>query len=165
MGKPLSILLDRIEQEESMTEALRAARANEELAAKLELYGQFVGSWVLDVNFHHRDGSVRRTAGELHFSWVLDGKAIQDVWIYPARRLRGDRPAEGWHACGSTFRWYDPAIDAWHIALVRSQPAYRNPPDRPGGGRRNRADRRRPQRFAEPLEVRRDHGTVFHPAR
>lgn len=33
-----------------------------------------------------------------------------------ARRLRGEIPAEPWHAYGSTFRWYDPGIDAWHIA-------------------------------------------------
>jgi len=98
-----------------MLEALHAAGANEALASRLELYGRFVGSWRLDVNYHHRDGSIRRTEGELHFSWVLNGKAIQDVWIYPARRIHGDQPSEPWHAYGSTFRWYDPIIDAWHI--------------------------------------------------
>jgi len=98
-----------------MLDALHASRANEALASKLDLYGRFVGSWHLDVNFHPYDGAIRRTEGELHFNWVLDGRAVQDVWIYPARRLRGDQPAEPWHAYGSTFRWYEPTIDAWHI--------------------------------------------------
>ncbi len=103
------------EQDTPMLEALQAGQANYELASKLELYGRFVGSWQLDVNFHQRDGSISRTEGELQFSWVLDGRAIQDVWIYPARRLRSEQPTEAWHAYGSTFRWYDPVIDAWHI--------------------------------------------------
>lgn len=100
-----------------MLEALHAEQADKALAAKLALYGQFVGSWHVDVDFQPVNGSTRRAEGEWHFSWVLDGKAVQDVWIFPARRLRGgDRPAtEPWYMYGSTFRWYDPAIDAWHI--------------------------------------------------
>lgn len=99
-----------------LTQALHAQRADEALAAKLALYGRFIGSWTLDVSSHQRDGSVGRALGELHFGWVLGGTAVQDTWIYPARHLRREAPAEPWHAYGSTFRWYDPGIDAWHIA-------------------------------------------------
>jgi hypothetical protein len=100
----------------AMLEALHAKQPNEALASKLQLYGQFVGSWHIDIDFHPLAGPERRAEGEWHFSWILDGKAIQDVWIFPARRLRvHDQPAEPWHMYGSTFRWYDPAIDAWHI--------------------------------------------------
>jgi hypothetical protein len=99
-----------------MLEALNAGTPNAALAAKLHLYGQFVGSWRADIDYHALDGSKHSAEGEWHFSWVLDGKAIQDVWIFPARRLRaGGKPTEAWHRYGSTFRWYDPAIDAWHI--------------------------------------------------
>jgi hypothetical protein len=99
-----------------MVDALHAAQPDGALAAKLHLYGQFVGSWDLDVELHPPGGSTRRAGGEWHFSWVLGGKAIQDVWIFPARRLREEgRPADWWHMYGSTFRWYDAAIDAWHI--------------------------------------------------
>lgn len=99
----------------AMLDALHAGEPNAALASKLRLYGQFVGSWELDIEWHPPTGVVR-AAGEWHFGWVLDGRAIQDVWIFPARRLRGSLPAaQPWHFYGSTFRWYEPAIDAWHI--------------------------------------------------
>ena len=99
-----------------MLEALHAPQPNEAMASKLRLYGQFVGSWQVDIDYHAPDGATHRVEGEWHFSWVLDGRAIQDVWIFPARRLRGgEKPPEPWYMYGSTFRWYDPAIDAWHI--------------------------------------------------
>jgi hypothetical protein len=97
-----------------MLEALGSTTPNETLASRLQLYGRFVGSWHLDVDFHPLNAPTRRAEGEWHFSWVLDGKAVQDVWIFPARRLRAG-PGDPWHMYGTTFRWYDPAIDAWHI--------------------------------------------------
>ncbi len=102
------------ERQIPMLEALHSTQPNEALAAKLRLYGQFVGSWDLDIEHHPLNGPSRRAQGEWHFACVLDGKAIQDVWIFPARRLRR-QPPEPWYRYGSTFRWYDPAIDAWHI--------------------------------------------------
>jgi hypothetical protein len=100
-----------------MLDALHTTQPTAALASKLQLYGQFVGSWRLDVDYHALDGSQQHTEGEAHFAWVLEGRAIQDVWIFPTRQLRsGESPAEGWYRYGSTFRWYDPAIDAWRIS-------------------------------------------------
>jgi hypothetical protein len=98
---------------QAMLDALHAPHPDPALAAKLQLYGQFVGSWDLGIDFHPPGAATIRAEAEWHFDWVLDGKAVQDVWIFPARRLRAT-PAP-WHMYGSTFRWYDPAIDAWHI--------------------------------------------------
>jgi hypothetical protein len=101
-----------------MLDALHADRPNETLAPKLRLYGQFVGSWHLNIDYLPANGPARHDEGEWHFGWVLDGKAIQDVWIFPPRRKRdAGKPPEPWNAYGSTFRWYDPAIDAWHITF------------------------------------------------
>lgn len=99
--------------ETPMLDALHAARPDAALADRLDLYGRFVGSWRVDVDDLPPNGPPRHAEGEWHFAWVLDGRAIQDVWIFPARHLR--HGAEPWHKYGSTFRWYDPAIDAWHI--------------------------------------------------
>src|SRR5262249_29555759 len=53
---------------------------------------------------------------EWHFGWVLEGRAIQDVWIVPPRgsQRQGDAAANV-HVYGTTLRVYDPRIDAWQI--------------------------------------------------
>ncbi|HEX9464205.1 MAG TPA: hypothetical protein VGB82_16525 [Alphaproteobacteria bacterium] len=107
-----------------MLEALHAAEPDPALAAKLQLYGQFVGSWTLDIDHHPLNGPHRQAEAEWHFDWVLDGKAVQDVWIYPARHVRAGKPPEPWHCWGSTFRYYDPTIDAWHITYFDPSKAF-----------------------------------------
>jgi hypothetical protein len=102
---------------QAMLEALQAPAPGAALAPTLQTYGRFVGSWTLDVAWHPPGGApVRKAAGEWHFAWVLDGRAIQDVWIFPSRAHRTTQ--EPWHFYGSTMRWYDPQIDAWHITYV-----------------------------------------------
>ena len=72
-------------------------------AAQMRLYAWLVGSWELEGVVHADDGTTHRGRGEVHAAWVLDGRAIQDVWILPGV----------FH--GTTLRIYDPGIDAWHI--------------------------------------------------
>ena len=58
----------------------------------------------------------RRRAGEWHFGWALEGRAIQDVWIVPPRgELRHGDAAANFNSYGATLRVYDPDIDAWRI--------------------------------------------------
>ena len=78
-------------------------------AARMDLYAWLIGSWDLDVIEYHEDGSTRRRPAEWHFGWVLEGRAIQDVWIIPPRGLRqGD--AVMWDNTGTMHRArpYDP---------------------------------------------------------
>ena len=104
----------------AMLDALGAAKPHAPLAAKLVLYGRFVGSWRADIDYYPPDGEPARHAeGEWHFGWVLEGRAIQDVWIFPAR-AEGGSPAAPWYFYGTTLRWYDPAIDAWHITFTEA---------------------------------------------
>jgi hypothetical protein len=67
------------------------------------LYGWLIGDWVMDAKLHLEDGRITEGAGEIHFGWVLEGRAIQDVWVLPGV----------FH--GTTLRVYDPALEAWHI--------------------------------------------------
>lgn len=83
---------------------LTATGPHPDLGANADLYGQFVGSW--DVDNHYFDestGEWRDTKREVHFGWILGGRAIQDLWGHPERGF------------GTTIRCYDPAIDAWRI--------------------------------------------------
>lgn len=81
-----------------------------------DAYGWLVGSWDLEVlRYRAADVSMQGIAGEAHFGWVLEGRAIQDVWIMPRcaqRTLDSDRVNNMY---GTTLRVWDPAIRAWQI--------------------------------------------------
>ncbi|WP_439500062.1 hypothetical protein [Bosea sp. (in: a-proteobacteria)] len=70
---------------------------------KLDLYGWLIGAWTMDAVIHADDGARHEGRGEIRFGWVLEGRAIQDVWVLPG------------FFYGTTLRVYDPALDAWHI--------------------------------------------------
>jgi len=94
-----------------MYKALFSQGPHPDFADKLSLFGQFVGSWDVDVIDHLPDGSAQVVKGEAHFGWALEGRAILDVWIIPRRELRSEMPGIGDY--GATLRFYDPDIDAW----------------------------------------------------
>ena len=90
-------------------------------ASKLQLYAFLVGHWDTRIVAFADDGARHESRGEIHAGWVLEGRAIQDVWLTPPR---DQRPAAGeplpklpvtgaWY--GSTLRVYDPVLDAWRI--------------------------------------------------
>jgi hypothetical protein len=87
----------------SFVDALHAARPAPDHADKLGLYGWLIGQWEMDATVYRDDGTRHKGRGEIHFGWVLEGRAIQDVWILPDIFY------------GTTLRIYDPNIDAWHI--------------------------------------------------
>ena len=96
-------------------EALSAPGPAQDRTSGLQLYAFLVGSWTLDVRYPQPGGTSLRSRGEVHAGWVLEGRAIQDVWIVPARGLaRGELPAPS-EFYGTTLRVYDPGLDAWHI--------------------------------------------------
>ncbi len=100
-----------------LPEALHADGPHPELADELRLFGQFVGSWRLAWSGADADGRPAAMSGELHFGWVLGGRAVQDVWIVPARGDPGEgRPPLAFH--GSTIRFYDRALGAWRSTWV-----------------------------------------------
>lgn len=82
---------------------------------RMELYGWLIGSWALDIVRYRPDGTTWRRKGEWHFGWVLEGRAIQDVWIVPPRGAREGDAAANVNSYGTTLRVYDPRIDAWQI--------------------------------------------------
>ena len=87
----------------SFIETLHTDGPAADRADKMALYGWLIGRWEMDATVHFDDGREHTGKGEIHFGWVLEGRAIQDVWILPGV----------FH--GTTLRVYDPALDAWHI--------------------------------------------------
>jgi hypothetical protein len=87
----------------SFATALHNAGPAPDRADKLSLYGWLIGDWSMDAVVYRDDGTEHHGFGEIHFGWVLEGRAIQDVWILPGVFY------------GTTLRVYDPGLDAWHI--------------------------------------------------
>ena len=102
---------------ETMLSVLGARGPHPSLGADAHAFDQFVGHWDADFGFHDGTGRVRHRRGELFFGWVLDGHAVQDVWItYPSageeRRI------------GTTIRIFDKTSRQWRIVFVQPQYDY-----------------------------------------
>ena len=101
--------------------ALHANGPASDRTEALKLYGQFIGDWDADIVTYTPDGIRHQGQGEIHFGWILEGRAIQDVWMIPRRNeRRPDAPvmpvAGNWY--GTTLRIYDPALGAWRILWI-----------------------------------------------
>jgi len=82
-----------------------------------DVYGWLCGSWDLTVlRYRGLDVSVQGLTGEVHAARVLEGRAVQDVWIMPRVPERADRPNRTMNMFGTTLRSWDPATRAWRIA-------------------------------------------------
>jgi hypothetical protein len=96
-----------------MIKGLSADGPDPELKEKLMLFGQFVGDWdILEDRFFRQDGTEFVQSGELHWGWILDGRAVQDVWMFRDEDTKRLIPA------GTTVRFYDPEIDAWQSTWI-----------------------------------------------
>ncbi len=100
---------------DSMIVALQASGPHPDQASHLMLFGQFVGAWDVDVTNITPNGTKKELKGEWHFGWVLEGRAIMDVWIAPRRSLRG---SEDPYEYGATLRFFDPTIQAWRSTWI-----------------------------------------------
>ena len=74
---------------------------NAELPEEFDYFGKLVGSWSID---YVDNSNARSRKGEWHFSWVLDGMAIQDIIVLPGFET------------GTTLRVYRPGTGIWDIA-------------------------------------------------
>jgi hypothetical protein len=100
---------------EPLLEILAPTSRSPDINPDDDLFGFLIGSWELDIVAYPDDGTVTHSTGEAHVAWVLDGRAIQDVFINPQRSDRTpDSPKfANWY--GTTFRFFDPSIRAWHV--------------------------------------------------
>lgn len=89
---------------------LNADEPNELYRDKLMLFGQFVGDWdIVECRNLTDKGTWATSKGELHWGWILDGRALQDIWM--------TTDPVAWDM-GTTVRFYDPKIDAWHSVWI-----------------------------------------------
>ena len=96
-----------------MIAALPALGPHRSLGDQARLFDRFVGTWDFECLLYAADGSVTRFPGEWIFGWVLDGRAMQDVWIgYLKSRMPGER------GVGTSVRFYDATSGLWRVVWV-----------------------------------------------
>jgi hypothetical protein len=98
-----------------MINVLGSADANLSVGDEAKTFDRLVGTWDADFSFHRADGSVSHKKGELLFGWVMDGHAIQDLWIgYPTEGQKE-------RTIGTTIRFFDTALKQWRVVFVNPQ--------------------------------------------
>jgi hypothetical protein len=105
-------------KEPSMTEALYSTASSAEIPEKDRIYDWLIGSWAARVVDHGEDGSKRESKGEWHFSHVLEGRAVQDVWISPPRSARSPETSKIGNRYGTSIRYVNPNDRRWHVVWI-----------------------------------------------
>ncbi len=104
-----------IQTKASFESALVSSGRSAEIPENFDTYGWLVGSWDLDVVYYWANVAGRGLKGELHASWVLEGRAIQDLWIMPRIADRTPSLDKTTNMYGTTMRVWDSSIQAWRI--------------------------------------------------
>jgi uncharacterized protein len=108
----------------SFAKALISDEPSTELGDAAEAFAWLIGGWEAQVRDFDPDGRVRHGSGEWWFSWALEGRAIQDVWISPPRRKRitnqgkPSDPSSASNRYGTTVRWFDRRNGDWCMVWV-----------------------------------------------
>lgn len=92
-------------------DALIANRKNDIIPEEYDYFGRFVGKWEFEWkdNIGTEKESIKQ--GEWIFSWILEGRAIQDAFIVPARSISTKEERE----YGTTVRIFNPEKKCWDI--------------------------------------------------
>jgi len=106
------------EEKGNFESALTASARSPEIPGQADAYGWLIGSWELDARRYGVDISALGIRGEAHFAWVLEGRAVQDVWVMPRIADRPPDLGKTNSMYGTTVRVWDGAIQAWRITWV-----------------------------------------------
>src|ERR1700685_1186706 len=107
-----------VNEKEIFSSALLADKPSPELEENAYLYDWLIGSWDISAIDYLDDQEIIRIEGEWHFSRILEGRAVQDVYIVPRRNLRNPFTSKTRNRYGSTIRYYDAAIEALRLTVI-----------------------------------------------
>src|SRR5262249_14001111 len=101
---------------QAMISALSARGPHPSLGDEAQVFDRLVGTWDCDYGFYAADGSISHAAGERKFGWIIDGRAMQDIWIsYPGKAAKE-------RSIGTSIRFFDTKTKMWRVVFV--SPAY-----------------------------------------
>ena len=99
----------------AMVTALQAAGPHPSLGDHANVLGRLVGTWDVEYMDLSKDGKEIHRSGELLVGWVMDGRAIEDLWIvYPSGATK-DREVY------ADVRYFDPKSGTWPAIFIDPQ--------------------------------------------
>lgn len=95
-----------------LTRALEAIRPHPALADHAQVLNRLVGTWDVKYTEFAKDGTTTHRTGEFIVGWIMDGRAIQDLWIVHPSGTRKEREVY------TDVHWYDEKARLWRAAFV-----------------------------------------------
>ena len=92
--------------------ALEATNPNPSLGDQAQVLSRLVGAWDVEYTDFSKDGKSIHRTGEFIVSWVMDGRALQDLWIVDPSGKRKDREVY------TTLHYFDAKSRTWHATFV-----------------------------------------------
>jgi len=74
--------------------------------------GRLVGTWDVEYTTFAKDGTASQRTGEFIVEWVMDGRALQDLWIVHPRGTRKEREVY------TDLHWFDAKSRTWRAAFI-----------------------------------------------
>ena len=96
-----------------MVTALPASGPHHSITKQAALFDRFVETWDTKYSTIAPDGTVSRSEGRVLFGWIIDGRAMQDIWIADPPPGSGEE-----RSIGTTIRFYDAKADIWRVVFV-----------------------------------------------
>ena len=94
-----------------MAAVLPATSPHASLANEAKTLGRVVGAWDVEYLDYLKDGTASHRTGTFVVEWVLDGRAVQDLWIV-------DPAAGKEREVYSTLYYFEPKSRLWHATFV-----------------------------------------------
>jgi hypothetical protein len=92
--------------------ALEATSPNPSLGDQVQVLSRLVGTWDVEYTDFAKDGKAIHRTGEFVVGWVMDGRALQDLWIVNPSGKRKDREVY------TTLHYLDPKSRTWRATFV-----------------------------------------------
>ena len=94
-----------------MIDALLAEEPHPALGDAAAVFAPFAGTWDLTCKRWTADGKEFDSIGVWYFSWILDGRMMQDVIYFFSSGSRSERTG------GTTLRIYDSERKEWRVSF------------------------------------------------
>jgi hypothetical protein len=74
--------------------------------ASIALHERFIGTWDVNYEIYDKSGTIRHNLGQVTYSWLIKGQALQEVWS-------GDAHSKEFIPYGATIAFFDSKHQLW----------------------------------------------------